>query len=219
MALQLRFLGHAAVLLQAADGTSLLFDPYNPGGFDGQMAYGPIPYAPDLVVCTHGHADHAATADLVAGYGHLVEAGRHGPYTITRHRAWHDEYQGRRRGGAVDLIGVEVDGLRLVHLSDVGHSPGPCCLEALGAVDVLLVPVGGFYTIGPAQAWEWSARLGARLIVPIHYRTPRCDLPLGPAEPFEAYFEHVHHAHASMIEITCSLLSLDHQVVVLDHEL
>lgn len=187
-AVELRFLGHAAMRLRARDGTTLLIDPYNPGGFGGRMGYAPIPYRADAVVCSHGHADHAALGDL-KNTPHLMQGDEvFGPFAVRRHRACHDEYGGRRRGGAVDILEICVDGRRVVHLSDVGHSPTPELVEALRAPDMLCVPVGGNFTIGAAQAFEWWQRLGPRRCVPIHAKTPRCGLDLLPSTIFEAYF-------------------------------
>lgn len=184
---ELKILGHAAVVITATDGARLLLDPFESGGFGGKMAYPPIEERVGAVVCTHEHADHAATHALPGAPVVLEGDASWGPFEITRHTVWHDEYEGRRRGGAVDLVCVEVDGVRLLHGSDVGESPRPDVIEAVGRVDVWLVPVGGFFTIGAAQAWEWSRRLGARWVVPVHHDTPWCGLGLRGVEGFLAY--------------------------------
>lgn len=177
--------GHAMALIEASGGERLLVDPCPDGALGGAMRYGEVPAA-EVVVMTHAHADHAGVS-AVPGSPVVWERGRWGPFEITRVPGWHDEYAGRRRGGAVDLVVIEVDGWRLVHLGDVGQSPSAEQVAALGRVDVLMVPVGGFYTIGAAQAWEWCARLGARWVVPNHYKTARCGLGLRGVEVFEAW--------------------------------
>jgi len=74
-----------------------------------------------------------------------------------------------------------------VHASDVGQSPSADVIERLEGPDVMLVPCGGFYTIGAAQAWEWVRRLRPRMIVPIHYKTRWCHLPLMDETVFRGY--------------------------------
>lgn len=186
-------LGHAAVLIESCDGTSLLIDPYESGGFDGKMGYAPITQRADFVVCTHDHADHCALHTLSGDPQHITGAcALAGPFVVTRHTLAHDEYGGRRFGGLVDALRIEVDGMVCVHLSDVGHSPGVQDIEALWGADVVCVPVGGFYTIGAAQAREWCVRLGARVIIPMHYATPDCGLPLEPLEYFMAQMRHLY---------------------------
>lgn len=213
-----RFLGHAAVLLESEDGTSLLIDPYNPGGFGGKMAYRPIAYEADAVVCSHQHADHCALKPL-RNSPHLINGdASYGPFAVRRHRAFHDEYGGRRRGGAVDVLEIRVDGLRVVHLSDVGHSPPAGLVEALKRPDWLFVPVGGFFTVGAAQAHEWWRRLAARHVVPVHYRTDRCGLTIRPRAHFEAYLHAGAHAEDSCVELRSRMVSFDSSVVLLDPE-
>lgn len=220
--MQIRFFGHAAVLLRAADGTTLLVDPYEPGGFGGRMGYAPITVRADAVVASHQHRDHAAVASLPNRPVNLDAQGRRarfGPFHVSRHRADHDEYGGRRRGGQVDILQVQVDGLRVVHLSDVGHSPRPAQVRALRHPDVLLVPVGGFYTIGAAQAHEWARRLAPRWLIPIHFKTPRCQLALLPEQPFLSYpTAGLYFSEDSLIEVDSAMIRFRQSVVVLPPE-
>jgi len=217
--IHIRFLGHACLLLTAPDQTTLLIDPYNPGGFGGKMGYGPIPYLADFVVCTHDHVDHCAINDLPTPHPQTIHDGPAGEFQIDRFQAAHDEYEGRRRGGMVDILRIKTGRLTMVHLSDVGHSPSGELLDAIGPVDLLFVPVGGYFTIGAAQAREWCQRTGARLIFPIHYRTTRCTLPLLPLQTFTSQGFAVIMQQDSVIAINYDLLSFEQQVVVLEPQL
>src|SRR5690554_399356 len=208
---ELRFLGHAAMRLRAGDQTTLMIDPYNPGGYGGRMGYAPIPYKADAVVCSHAHADHAAVEDLPTTPLLIEGDADFGPFSVRRHPAFHDEYGGRRRGGAVDILEIRVDGRRIVHLSDVGHSPTPALIEALWAPDILCVPVGGNFTIGAAQAFEWWQRLAPVRCVPIHAKTARCRLELQGSEVFEAYFPA--EFCAAIAESTHSFIELDSAMI------
>lgn len=177
-------LGHAAFLITSAAGDRLLIDPHAPGCLGGAMTYPALPeaLAPGAVVCSHDHADHAAL-DAVPGAFALLD-GAHTTwrgFCIWRHAVAHDEADGRRRGGMVDMLEIEVDGWRLLHGADVGQSPTPARIAALlarGDYHAALLPVGGFYTVGAAQAWEWWRRLGARHLIPAHHKTPWCHLPI-----------------------------------------
>ncbi len=183
------------------------------------MAYAPIPYRADFVVCTHDHVDHCAIDDLPTPHPRIIDEGPAGIFQIERFQAAHDEYHGRRRGGMVDIIRIKTDRLTMVHLSDVGHSPTAELLATIGPVDILFVPVGGYFTIGAAQAREWSQRTGARLIFPIHYQTTRCTLPLLPLETFTSQGFSVIMQRDSVIAINYDLLSFEQQVVVLEPQL
>lgn len=197
--MRLIFYGHACVGLVSEQGSSLLLDPYEPGGFGGKMAYAPIQARYDWVVCSHQHLDHCAVEGL-PGDPVVVDQGCFGPFEVRLHRVAHDEYEGRRRGGFVNMLEIIVDGLTLLHGADVGQSPTPALIEALRRPDVWLVPVGGFFTIGAAQAAEWTRRLDPKLVIAIHDKRAQCALPIRGVEAFARYVE--------VIEIDSSELEL-----------
>ena len=86
------------------------------------------------------------------------------------------------------MIEVRVGTVRILHASDVGHSPPAEIVSLFRGIDLLLVPIGGNFTIGAAQAWEWIHRLRPKRVVPIHFQTAACDLPLLPLSLFQTYF-------------------------------
>ena len=179
--------GHAAFSIETKAGV-LLIDPHEPDLFGGLMDYPKITAAVDAVVCTHDHLDHCAVEGLVGEAQLLdssVSAWRGG--AIERYKADHDEYGGRRRGGQVDVLRLRYEDWSIVHLSDVGQSPDPGWMEALYRPDLCIVPVGGFYTMGAAQAWSWCMRMAPRCIVPMHFGTPYCKLPLLSPDVFLSY--------------------------------
>ena len=179
------FHGHACVGLWTSRGEGLVLDPYEPGGFGGLMAFSPIKLRYDWVACSHEHLDHAAVHTLPGSPRILESCG--GGFTLRRHRVAHDEYDGRRRGGMVDMLQVEVEGARILHASDVGQSPWPADIDALRGPDVLIIPIGGFFTIGAAQAVEWIQRLDPKVVLPVHDKRPECGLPLRELEIFARY--------------------------------
>lgn len=98
--------------------------------------------------------------------------------------AWHDDQQGAKRG-AVAMFVVEVDGVRIVHCGDLGQTKlTDAQIKALGTVDVLLLPVGGVYTIDGAQAVTIVEQVKPRYVVPIHYKTNALTIGLNPIKPF-----------------------------------
>lgn len=181
----IEFLGHAAFALQARDETTLVIDPYPPGALGGALGLAPIDGAYDLAVSSHAHSDHDG-ADALAGPPATVISGTHGPFSIERIPSQHDEYEGRRRGGEVDLLSIRFDGVHVVHASDIGRSPHPDTIDRVRGADMLLVPVGGYYTVGAAQAWEWALRCSPSTIVPMHYRAQTGTLPIRSVAPFLA---------------------------------
>lgn len=150
--------GHACFLLESLCG-SIVFDPYAPGKVPGWEL--PALRA-DKVVCSHGHDDHS-WAEGVALTGE--------PFTgrITQIPSFHDDKRGLLRGKNTITL-VEAEDLRVVHMGDIGCALNAGQLAALGRVDVLMIPVGGHYTVDAAQAWEIAKALGAAIVIPMHYR-------------------------------------------------
>lgn len=150
--------GHACYTLESADGV-VVFDPYEPGYVPGLT----LPeLSADVVLCSHYHRDHGC-AEAVK------QLKRRTNLIISDLPCCHDDQQGRLRGENRIHI-VDAEGKRIVHMGDLGHMLSAGQIEALGEVDVLIIPVGGFYTIDAATAFELSGKIGAKITVPMHYR-------------------------------------------------
>ena len=173
--MKLTWLGHSCFLMESADG-SLVFDPYAPGSVPGLR----LPkLKADAVHCSHEHRDH--------GYARGVKlTGKPASFTLTEIPCWHDEQGGALRGPNRIAV-VEAEGLRIAHLGDLGHLLSEEQLAALGKIDLLMIPVGGHYTIDAATARRQAAAIGARLVLPMHYRGPGFGYDvIGPVEDFLA---------------------------------
>lgn len=133
----------------------------------------------DLVTVSHEHSDHNAV-QLASG-SPLVLRGLAGndwakiDQTVKGVRVrtvgvYHDEQQGAQRGKNAIFV-FEIGGLRLAHLGDLGHSLSPEQIQAIGPVDVILIPVGGFYTIDAKTAVQVIDQLNPRIVIPMHTKT------------------------------------------------
>lgn len=151
------WLGHACFALES-EGYRMIIDPWRdvPG-------FGAMKEAANAVFCSHGHYDHAAT-EIVT-----LLAGASSPFTVTEIASFHDEVQGEKRGENTIRI-FEAEGIRVAHLGDLGHLLSDAQLAPLRGVDVLLLPVGGVYTIDPREAKQIADAVGAAITVPMHYR-------------------------------------------------
>ena len=140
--MKISWYGHSCFRIDSAGG-SLVLDPYSDGSVPGLE----LPaLTADAVLCSHGHSDHAGTEKVALSgraYGGRVE-------TLD---CFHDGEGGAKRGANAVRI-VSDEGLRVVHLGDLGHELSEEQYAAIGSPDVLLIPVGGFFTIDAAQAWE-----------------------------------------------------------------
>ncbi|MCF0138079.1 MAG: MBL fold metallo-hydrolase [Oscillospiraceae bacterium] len=156
--MKLTWYGHACFRLETDRG-SLVFDPYEDDYLPGLR----LPkLSADAVICSHGHGDHSN-----AGGVELTGAS-HG-LGITQIPCFHDEVRGLKRGRNLITV-AEAEGKRVAHLGDLGHQLSRSQLRELGAVDVLLIPVGGIYTLDAAEAKKLCDLVKPRCIVPMHYR-------------------------------------------------
>lgn len=190
--MELTYYGHATFLLTAGDGTTILIDP-----FDDQPGYAMPDVSPTAVSVSHEHFDHNHVASakgnpkVIRG---LTDGGKGwakidepvGAVRITTVPTFHDPTGGSQRGRNSVFI-FEVDGLRAVHAGDLGHTLDSDHIKAIGQPDLLMVPVGGFYTIGPKEAEQVIAALTPRVVIPMHYKTEvNAGWPIGTSDDFTA---------------------------------
>lgn len=163
--MDITYLGHSSFRLRGSSA-SLVTDPFDPKmvgfKFTGVEA--------DIVTVSHNHEDHNRS-DLVknvkrevAGPGEYEISG----VSIIGYPTFHDDKKGETRGKNTVYV-IEMDGLRIVHLGDLGHKLSDEMLEALGDVDILMVPVGGVYTITPRVAVEIVQVIEPKITVPMHF--------------------------------------------------
>lgn len=176
--------GHSLFLLELQNGTVLATDPYG-----GDFGYPTKHIRADAVLCSHTHGDHHGLDMLTGAYTLVETAGTHalpGGARVTALPSYHDDANGAKRGPNLLLL-IEADGLRVAHLGDLGHPLTEEQLAALGRVDLLLLPVGGFYTIDAATALAQMQRIRPAVCVPMHYRTAvNADWPIAPLADFLA---------------------------------
>ena len=178
--MQITWYGHSCFLLENGAGVRVLTDPCDPS-----VGYTLSGVACDIVTVSHGHHDHNYVEAAVGAPNVIDTAGPHMALDvpITGYPSWHDEARGQKRGANI-LFLLELDGVRVLHLGDLGHMLFDDALAELGHVDVLLCPVGGTYTIDAAEAARVVAAIDPQICIPMHYKTSACTLPIGGVEPF-----------------------------------
>lgn len=186
--IELTFHGHACVGLRTPRA-HLCIDPVPVAGFAGHSDLLPLPDHFTHAVATHAHADHSAFGEVTSACAlplpGLREDGVPG-LRIESRLAPHDEYGGRLRGGMTHLLRISVPRasggtpLTIVHLGDLGEVPAGVLLAWLREqpIDVLIVPVGGYYVLSPLAALETIALCRPRTAVPVHASDQGIPLPV-----------------------------------------
>ena len=218
--MKLRWLGHSAFLLTAADGTSVITDPYVPGSFNGAIKHGPIRETADAVTVSHHHQDHDGVSHLPDKPKVFEGKGMFnvGSVTISGFETFHDANTGAGRGRNTVFV-FEADGLRVCHCGDLGHVLTVEQAAAIGKVDVLLVPVGGTFTVDATEAHEVAEQLAARVTIPMHYKTDKLGFNIDGVEAFTKGEKNVKRIGRAEVEVSPGKLPVTPEIWVLEHAL
>lgn len=178
--MKIKWLGHSCFLITSNDGVRVLMDP-----FDSSVGYEVPHVAADIVTTSHRHADHNYTQAVQGEFFHINTTGlfSHKGIEVVGIGAFHDEENGAKRGENT-IYKFVMDGLHICHCGDLGHVLTEEQRKAIGHVDILLIPVGGFYTIGPEQAVIVVSMLQPSVIIPMHFKTEAVQYPIAGVESF-----------------------------------
>lgn len=199
--MKIKWLGHSAFLLTESTGISVLTDPFDPE----IVGYGFTAPAVDIVTVSHGHADHnylrgvGAKKQVYDAPGKFEYEGR---VHITGIKSFHDDAEGEKRGENI-IYKFGMDGVNVCHMGDIGEPCSPELVERLLPVDVLMIPVGGNYTVDAELAKEYVDRLMPQIVIPMHYKIKHCELDIDKVDPFASMFEN------EFVEDDVSELELD----------
>jgi L-ascorbate metabolism protein UlaG (beta-lactamase superfamily) len=218
--MKIKWYGHSAFLITSDQGVKIMIDPYEPGAFGGQLSYGKIKDQVDIVLTSHDHADHNYTKDL-PGTPQIVKGS--GPKTakgisMKGISTYHDPSQGSERG-ANTIFTLKIDNLQLCHLGDLGHLLSDKELAEIGPVDILLIPVGGFFTIDPKEATLVAEQIKPKILIPMHFKTAKCGFPIAPVEDFLKGKTNTKRPKASEATFDKATLPQQMEIVVLEHAL
>ena len=180
------YLGHSAFRIVGKDAT-IVTDPFDP-----KMVGLKFPQVnADIITVSHDHADHNAI-DQVENGAKVVSGP--GEYEIRKVSifglsSYHDDKKGQERGKNTMYV-IEMEDLRIVHLGDLGHKLSETDVESMGEVDVLMIPIGGKYTIDHKVAADVVHAIEPKIILPMHYKAPGLNdetfAELEDPEPFVA---------------------------------
>ncbi len=209
--MKVKWLGHACFLIVSESGVKIITDPYPQGS---GLSYAPVDETADIVTVSHDHFDHNTVAS-VAGKPEVVT----GTKTVKGIQfkgipTYHDDSQGKERGNNTILC-FTVDGIRLCHLGDLGHRLSQQQMAEIGNVDILLIPIGGVFTIDAKTASTVGDDLKPKVIIPMHCKTAKCDWPLNTVDDFLTGKANVKRLNSSEVEFKAGELPKATQIVVL----
>ena len=218
--MKIKWYGHSAFLITSDDGVKIVLDPYESGGYNGALAYGKISDKADIAVTSHEHADHADTKSLPGSPQILKEGGTHAIKGISFKgiATFHDPSKGSERGTNT-IFTFTVDGVKVCHLGDLGHGLTDKEVAEIGPVDVLLIPVGGYFTIDAQQATRVVEQIKPKVVIPMHYKTEKCDFPIAPVDDFLKGKTAPRRPKASEVTYSKASLPSKMEILILEHAL
>jgi L-ascorbate metabolism protein UlaG (beta-lactamase superfamily) len=209
--MKVKWLGHSSFLITSDSGTKIVTDPY--GTVPG-LRYGAIKETADIVTASHDHFDHNNAAAVKGNPVVVRGTAKVQGIEFKGVPTYHDETEGKLRGKNTILC-FEVDGIRVCHLGDLGHQLGDNKVMELGMVDILLIPVGGYFTIDAMVASQLCNQLTLKVIIPMHYKTDKCDFPIAGVDEFLQGKQDVSRLDTSEAEFKQTELPSSTKIVVL----
>jgi L-ascorbate metabolism protein UlaG (beta-lactamase superfamily) len=211
--MKVKWLGHASFLISSEAGLKIITDPYPQGS---GLSYTPITEAADIVTMSHDHFDHNNVSS-VPGKPQVVTGSGVKTVKGVQFRGidtYHDGSQGKERGDNTAFC-FPVDGIKLCHLGDLGHRLSREQISEMGSIDILFIPIGGVFTIDAKMAGTVVDDLKPKVVMPMHYKTAKCDWPLNTVDDFVADKMNVKKLNLSEIEFKAGKLPEVTEIVIL----
>lgn len=196
--MKINWFGQSCFVIEAKSGCKILTDP-----FDSSLGYSLPSGDVDIVTISHHHRDHDCVS-YISKSAVILDSLEHKDIKgiiIEGKETFHDKFKGEKRGKNI-IFKFIIDGFVLCHLGDLGHELDKDTLNWLGDVDILMIPVGGNYTIDGMEAASIATKINSHLIIPMHFGTAALSFPLDGAEKFITAIKNGEKLASSYLEIT-----------------
>ena len=187
--MKIYYFGHSCFKIEFDEGLSVVTDPYTGVGYEL-----PQGIAAEVVTCSHRHFDHDYLQGIRILQTALTQSGKftlnaeNGVLSVEGFESFHDEKCGVLRGKNI-VFELNYNGITVCHMGDIGEPVQDVLADKIGRPDILLIPVGGTYTIDAKQAKEYVDRIMPSVVIPMHYKTKGLNLDIDKADEFIDLFE------------------------------
>lgn len=195
--MKIKWYGHSCFEITSDTGVKIITDP-----FDERVGYKVPSVEADIITVSHSHYDHDNTSIVKSDHVLLNRVGEDNikGVKVIGIKSYHDDVFGEKRGENV-IFKYYLDGMVVCHLGDLGCIPSEDELNKLRDIDILIIPVGGIYTIDSEKAVELIGKTGTKVIIPMHYKTEKLKFELEPVDNFTKYFHNVCYLDDNQLEI------------------
>jgi L-ascorbate metabolism protein UlaG (beta-lactamase superfamily) len=210
--MEITWLGHSCFLIRGKEKT-IITDPCHP-----DLGYRLGEPEADIATLSHFHPGHSYIEGIADEPKQIKSPGEYetGGIFITGVATFHDDKKGELKGKNTIYV-IEMDGITLCHLGDLGHPLGPNLVEELGDVDILFLPVGEVSTIPVDTAVEIVRQLEPPIVIPMHYKTKAFTGNLSLVEKFLDKMRIRELEAKPKLSITSSSLPTTTQTIVLNY--
>ncbi len=211
---KIQWFGHAFFLI--SNGVKIAIDP-----FKDLEGYPNPQVSAEILLMSHDHFDHnkaevvSGKPQVVRGYGKKTAKGMEF-YGV---KTYHDEVKGAKRGENSIFV-FEIGGIRMAHCGDLGHILSDVQLKEIGPVDVLMIPIGGYYTIDAQEAWQNIEKIKPKIVIPMHYKQPFMgkDFPIDKVDVFLERKKNVNRLDKNVLTLEKDKLPKETSVYVLNYK-
>ncbi|MDS1003201.1 MBL fold metallo-hydrolase [Clostridium sporogenes] len=209
--MKIKWLGHSCFILESNSKITIITDPYEPS-----IGIHRINYASDICTISHNHFDHnfkdnlnknCMIIDTPIGY-------KNKNLKIQGFRSYHDKLNGLKRGNNI-IFKFNIDGFNICHLGDLGHILSDDFIYKLGHIDVLLIPIGGNYTLNGKEASTLCKSLNSNIIIPMHYGLNNIKIKLDGLENFLIHMDNNLEIESNTITLENSIKNYRNMVYIL----
>lgn len=215
--MKIEWLGHSCFKLTESTGTTIVTDPFDREIVGYEMAK----TSADVVTCSHQHKDHNAIVRIDGEPLVLSECGfwEVKGVDISSMRSYHDDKLGKKRGEN-KIFKFRMDGVDLCHMGDIGEECTVRLADGLGSVNVLMIPVGGNYTIDAKQAKKYVDIIMPDVVIPMHFKTSKSEMDIEKLDEFLDLFEEeqIKAVDGQSIEFDRAHFENDNTIVVVFNE-
>ena len=211
--MKIKWLGQSCFLITNDRGINILTDP-----FDETLGYRMTKEKINIITISHEHYDHNNTMGI-KGKPVVLK----GPVQRDTHKikfqgvfSYHDSVFGKYRGENIIFL-IKTDNMGICHLGDLGHLLDENQLKEIGIVDILFIPVGGYYTINHSQADQLIEQVKPKIVIPMHYKTDAIKWSIDPLSYFLDKKKNIHLVQDKYLEITSDTLPENTTIYVLKY--
>ncbi len=199
--MKIKWLGHSCFILESDTKTTIITDPYEPS-----IGIHRMDYASDICTISHNHFDHNFKDELNKNCI-IIDTPIEYKYEnlkIKGFKSYHDKLNGLKRGSNI-IFKFNINGFNICHLGDLGHLLSKNFIYNLGPIDVLLVPIGGNYTLNGKEAATLCKNLNSHIVIPIHFGLNNIKIKLDGLEDFLIHMD-------KNLEIGSNIITLENNI-------